>query len=152
MSHYISREKFRKKSRETSISLFKKGFFRHKLQNDHKIRITPRETPLEPLKKGAKDAVEKFKGSQNLGYDNPEIQRSVQEPLQIVFQVIFRNSVLNIRELFSSKAIKADSQLMTHEQGLDRAKQKGTFEFSQILIITPSGAFKHVSEEFQDCL
>ena len=33
------------------------------------------ETSLKNYKKGAKDAVEKFKGSQNLGYDNPEIQR-----------------------------------------------------------------------------
>lgn len=33
------------------------------------------ETSLKNYKKGAKDAVEKYKGSQNLGYDNPEIQR-----------------------------------------------------------------------------
>ena len=33
------------------------------------------ETSVKNYKKGAKDAVEKFKGSQNLGYDNPEIQR-----------------------------------------------------------------------------
>ena len=32
--------------------------------------------------------------------------------------------------------------------GLDRAKQKGTFDFSQNLIITPSADFKQVSEEF----
>ena len=29
---------------------------------------------------------------------------------------------------------------------MDRAKQKGTFDFSQNLIITPSGDFKQVSE------
>ena len=34
------------------------------------------ETSVKNYKKGAKDAVEKFKGSQNLGYDNPEIQRN----------------------------------------------------------------------------
>ena len=36
----------------------------------------------------------------------------------------------------------------TYDYGLDRAKYKGTFNLSQILIKTPSGDFKQVSEEF----
>jgi len=34
-----------------------------------------KETSVKNYKKGAEDAVKTFKGSQNLGYDNPEIQR-----------------------------------------------------------------------------
>ena len=50
-----------------------------------------------------------------------------------------------------SDEVRADlySDKFSYDQGLDCAKQKGTFDFPQNSIKTPSGDFKQVSEEFQ---
>ena len=54
------------------------------------------ETSLKNYKKGAKDAVEKFKGSQNLGYDNPEIQRHFTGVYTVCF-FVFNVSRVSLR-------------------------------------------------------
>ena len=60
---------------------------------------------------------------------------------------IEKGSMENLGWESGPEKLENDLCQMPHNYGLDRAKQKGNFDFSQNLIITPSGDFKQVSEE-----
>ena len=56
--------------------------------------------------------------------------------------------ILSVKASSDGKLSDYQRNEFNHNWGLNRAKQKGIFDFSQNLLITPSGDFKQVSEEF----
>ena len=87
-------------------------------------------------------------------YNGPRLRAHSVTRSSVLQSPLFLNSPLNIWKSFSilrSLFLDNRDRLYSHKQGLDGAKQRGTFDLSQNSIITPSGDFKQVSEEFQGC-